>query len=130
MIFWKKHKPKKATEQLDLTPIAIPIHAHQPPTLQEQMRKYVRSHLNNYAEQTGAETFEEANDFDIGDVDPASPHELEFGENQEARFEQFIAMQTREWQKHQALKANAAKQRETGKADPEGSVSGSQTDKK
>lgn len=130
MIFWKKHKPKRAVEELDTTPLSIPIHAHRPPSLQDQMRKYVRNHLNNHAVQNGMETFEEANDFDVGDPDPASPHELEFGDAQEARFEEFVASQTREWKKHQSLKASASKKPETGKTDPEGSVSGSKTDSK
>lgn len=87
-MFWKKHKPKKATEVLDSTPVAMPVNFHRPPTLQEQIQRLTRQSLNKLAAQEGKESFEEADDFDIGeDFEPASPHEIEFGPEKEAEFE-------------------------------------------
>lgn len=129
-MFWKKHKPKKETETPDPTPVAMPVNFHRPPSLQEQMRKYVRNSLNNYATQNGKETFEEANDFDIGEIDPASPYELEFGDQQEARFEQYVVQTQQEHKKRASLKAKAAKQREENQTDPAGSVVPPKTDSK
>lgn len=115
-MFWKKHKPKKATESLDSTPVAMPVKFHRPPTLQEQIQRYTRATLNKMAEQTGHETFEEANDFDVGeDLEPASLHELEFGEQGERRFEEFVA-------KNLAPKGKAASQLKADKAGPAGPV--------
>lgn len=116
-MFWKKHKPKKAVETLDPTPLEIPVKFHRPPTLQEQMRRYTINSLNAMAQTTGHETFEDANDFEIGEsYDPASPHELEFGPQEEA-FERFAATEIR-----RTLKRKAAEQLNDKKADPAGSV--------
>lgn len=95
MSFWKKHKPKKAVENLDSTPVAMPVKFHRPPTLQEQMQAFTRRQLNGYAKHQGKETFEEANDFDTGDDDdiPRSPHEIEFDEKGEREFELFASQQ-------------------------------------
>lgn len=94
MIFWKKFKPKKPVEELDRTPIALSVGFHKPPTLQEQMAMYVRNTLNRAAESQGKETFEEANDFDVGeDFEPPSQHETEFGERGEREFEKFATHQ-------------------------------------
>lgn len=50
-----------------------------PPSLQEQIQRLVRTELSRQVQQQGAETFEEANDFDVPDDDiPAdtSPYTL------------------------------------------------------
>lgn len=120
-MFWKKNKPKKATETLDPTPVAIPVKFHRPPTLQEQIARYTRNHLNKIAAQEGKESFEEANDFDVGEDSPMSPHEIEFDSRGEAEFEQFAAKALT------SLKGKKPKADKTGKADPEGSDSASNT---
>lgn len=119
-MFWKKHQPKKATETLDATPVAIPVKFHRPPTLQEQIARYTRNHLNKIAAQEGKESFEEANDFDVGEDElPPSQHEIEFDARGEAAFEDFA---------YKALsKGKKPKVEKTGKTDPEGSVSASST---
>lgn len=74
----KKEVPLKKTrhEQPDPVPAALPIGFKHPPTLAEQIRRMVRQQLDDYATQNGSETFEEADDFDVGDdVDPSSPYE-------------------------------------------------------
>lgn len=67
-------------EVLDDTPVAIPVGFKRPPTLQEQIARAVRSeHFKNLMEAADMETFEEADDFDVGeDFDPMTPYEMEF----------------------------------------------------
>lgn len=61
-------------------PIAPPLGYIKQPSITERIRDMVRSeHLRLAAESAGAETFEEANDFDVGDdYDPSSPYEEVF----------------------------------------------------
>jgi len=57
--------------------IAIPIGFHTPPSLQEQIRRFIRIEASNMAAAAGHETFEESDDFDVDDdVDFKSPHEM------------------------------------------------------
>jgi len=119
-MFWKKHKVKKGTETLDTTPVATPVKFHRPPTLQEQIQRYTRNHLNKIALQEGKETFEEANDFDVGEDElPPTPHEIEFDARGEAEFEKFAIKALPKGKKPKADPA--------GKTDPEGSVSAPNT---
>lgn len=65
-------------EVLDQTPRAVPV-KFQTRTHAEQMREIIRQELSRYAESQAQETFEEADDFDIGDdYDPSSPYEMHF----------------------------------------------------
>lgn len=49
-----------------------------PPSLQQQIQRLVRTELSNQVAQQGAETWEEANDFDIPEeLDPISGYEIE-----------------------------------------------------
>lgn len=61
-------------------PMAPPVGYTRQPTLAERIRQMVRSeHVRLAAIQAGQETFEEADDFDVGDdYDPASPYEETF----------------------------------------------------
>lgn len=75
---WKKLNPGIKTadgrEHVDPTPMAPPINFVKQPHLWEQMRAMVRSEALRYAaEQAGAETFEEAEDFDCPDDDDRQP---------------------------------------------------------
>lgn len=65
-------------EYPDPTPVEVPLHFRRPPTLQEQIKAMVRGELSRHAADQGMESFEEADDFDVGDVDelPFSRHEL------------------------------------------------------
>lgn len=68
-------------EMPDPTPIEPPLNYKRTPSLAEQIREQIRSErLAMELEGTGAETFEEADDFDIPDdpVDPSSPWEGNF----------------------------------------------------
>lgn len=80
----------------DPTPIAPPVGFLKQPTMAETMRQMIRSHeLRMAARESGQETFEEADDFDVGDdYDPRSPYEEEFEppvvETQEERDARFV----------------------------------------
>ena len=68
-------------ELLDSTPMAPPVGHKKQPSMVELVREMVKSeHLRRAALESGHETFEEADDFDVGDEDdmPSSPHENEF----------------------------------------------------
>lgn len=71
---------EKGQEVPDPTPMAPPVGYVKQQSLAEQIREMVRSEkLRLEVEQQGLETFEEADDFDVGDdYDPSSPYENEF----------------------------------------------------
>jgi len=52
-------------EYLDQTPIEIGIDQKRPPSLQEEMKRFITEEVSRQAETTGHESFEEADDFDI-----------------------------------------------------------------
>jgi len=64
-------------EVLDYTPVAIPLRFSGESRFNETIRQIIRSEeLAKLAEEHGDETFEEANDFNVGDdYDPTSPYE-------------------------------------------------------
>jgi hypothetical protein len=65
----------------DPVPMRPPIGLRAPDTLETMIRNIVRGeYIKQAAEQSGLETWEEADDFDIPDdpVDPQSPWELSF----------------------------------------------------
>lgn len=70
----------KGRELPDPTPMAPPLGYKPRPSLAEQIRAMVRSeHLKQAAEAAGAESFEDADDFEVGeDYDPTSPYENDF----------------------------------------------------
>lgn len=69
---------EKGEEVLDPTPVAKPLGWRAPYTIQEQIQRFVRDELSRRAAQDGFETFEEAEDFNVGDdYDPRSPHEID-----------------------------------------------------
>lgn len=69
----------RGSELNDGKPIAVPLNYQRPPTLQEQIQRLIRTTLSDQAAADGYESFEEADDFDVGDdYDPSSPHEMVF----------------------------------------------------
>lgn len=83
--YWEKLLSRGQTmdgkEIPDDTPMAPPIGFIKTPSLAERIRDMVRSeHLRLAAESVGAETFEEADDFNIDD-DPFPGSEYEFDDN-------------------------------------------------
>lgn len=67
-------------ELMDPTPMAPPIGYKKSPSITEQIRSMIRGErLRQEAEAEGYESFEEADDFEIGDdFDPTSPYEEVF----------------------------------------------------
>lgn len=65
-------------EELDPTPVEVPLGYQQPLTLQEEMRRFIREEISRAAQEGGAGTFEEEDDFDVDDDDdlPLSEYEL------------------------------------------------------
>lgn len=66
-------------EIMNSVPMEMPIGFRRPLTMAEQIAQATRHEVSMWAAARGAETFEEADDFDVDDdVDPTSPWELEF----------------------------------------------------
>lgn len=70
-------KRKNYKESPDPTPVALATQLRRPPTLQEQIQRYVVA-ANRLALQQGAESFEEADDFEVDEFDPQTPYEMVF----------------------------------------------------
>lgn len=71
---------EEGREVMDPLPIAPPIGYKKAPSISETIRNMIRSErLKQEAEAQGFESFEEADDFDVGDdYDPKSPYEEVF----------------------------------------------------
>lgn len=69
---------KEGREKLDTTPVAVPLKFKRPLPIAELVRKMVIREVSGKAAQRGAESFDEADDFDVND-DPElkSPYELD-----------------------------------------------------
>jgi hypothetical protein len=63
-------------EELDATPIELPLSLRPPPTMREMMQQIIRQEMSFAAQAAGSETFEEANDFDIDDEDDVLPFSI------------------------------------------------------
>lgn len=83
---------ENGAEHPDPTPMAPPIGYKRQPSLAEQIREMVRSErLKQEVEEAGFETFEEADDFEVGDdYDPHSPHENDFDPPVKEVFEEVV----------------------------------------
>ena len=70
--------PEVKFEEADPVPVEMPDHVHRPPTLQEDIARYVRFQISQTAEAQGFESFEEADDFtdDDEEADWASQYEM------------------------------------------------------
>lgn len=81
-LFNSKGKPltEGGAEIPDSTPLAPPVGYEKRDTIAEQVRRMVQSQLlARDLAAAGAETFEDADDFDVGDdYDPTSPYEVNF----------------------------------------------------
>lgn len=93
-------------EVLDQTPIALRV-KRRVVTDFEDIRKIIRREISDAASRGGAETFEEANDFDVDDeVDFTSPHE--YTADQEAEDREAIEAH-KQAELERAVKANDAR---------------------
>lgn len=70
------------TEENDGVPAGIPVNYRRPPTLQEQIARFVQSaQIRQELANAGVETFEESEDFDVPDDnahDMTSPYERHY----------------------------------------------------
>lgn len=57
--------------------VEIPARLRRPDTIAEQIQRTVKQELSLAASNVGFESFDEADDFDVGDEDPRSIHELD-----------------------------------------------------
>lgn len=68
---------KKHQQVPDKTPVEVPLGCGHAESLDEKIQRLTRTHVSQHFASQGAETFEEANDFDIDeDPDPISQYEL------------------------------------------------------
>lgn len=70
---------KKGREYLDDTPVEWPVGVQVPESLDQKIARMIRVGVSQYAQAQGAESFEEADDFDVEDPEalPESVHELD-----------------------------------------------------
>lgn len=77
----KKDDLRSGIEDLDPSPVAMPLGSRRPERLEDQIARLVRSEQYKMS-MMGDDTIEEANDFDVEeDFNPQSPYEAEFDEN-------------------------------------------------
>ncbi len=64
----------------DPTPVEVPLNAHKPISLQEEIKRFIQTEISNQADKDGHETFEEADDFEEdpldADIMPLTAYEL------------------------------------------------------
>lgn len=61
----------------DPRPIAVPANWQRPLSLHDQIKRFIRTEMSRSAEDSGEESFEDADDFDVDeDPDPFSPYEI------------------------------------------------------
>lgn len=73
-----EYHPPEANSGIPYAGIVPPPNAHQPLSIQEEIRRFVRQELSQQAEAEGNETFDEADDFEEEDPDiiPLTHHEV------------------------------------------------------
>ncbi len=69
---------KNPPEDIDCTPMVLPSNMQRPPSLEQEIARFVRTELSARAAENENDTFEEANDFteDDPDVLDLTPYEL------------------------------------------------------
>lgn len=73
-------KSRRRHEAVDPNPVSAPVKFQRPPTLAEQIARFLGQH-ERYVKSQEAESPDDAEDFDIPDEDsPESPHELVYDE--------------------------------------------------
>ncbi|UDN67897.1 hypothetical protein [robinz microvirus RP_175] len=76
---------KDGREVPDTTPVVLRFRGRETTNF-DDIRQFIRREMSDAAARGGQETFEEANDFDVGDDDmPKSPHEYSADQEDEDR---------------------------------------------
>lgn len=69
---------EKGYEICDPNPASVSVGFKRPPTLQEQIQRLVVNELSNREAESGHESFDDADDFEVGDdYDPRSKYEID-----------------------------------------------------
>lgn len=79
------------SEQLDETPVAIPVKYTRPPSQFQQLKQELLRELQAKASDHGFDTPEEADDFDCDD-DPFPASRWEYSEDEEALYKEDLAL--------------------------------------
>lgn len=67
--FFGRRLNESGAEVPDPEPVGLPLGYKHPPTLEDRIKAMIQVTLSRQAAEAGAETFEEANDFDVGEED-------------------------------------------------------------
>lgn len=74
---------ERGRELPDDTPVEAPLHWRRPPSLREMIQQHIRTEMSRQAMDSGFESFEDADDFDVPDPDPDPLSVYELREMQE-----------------------------------------------
>lgn len=69
-------------EAVDPTPVELPVNSDKPPSLREEMMRFIRVEMSRQAEKDNLETFDEFDDFKIDDEEPdlSSPYTVQMAD--------------------------------------------------
>lgn len=73
-----KRLTKEGSEILDSKPMEVPVGFMRPPSLQDQVRRLIRTEMSEQEYRKGGETFEESEEFGEEEEDFGTPYELEY----------------------------------------------------
>lgn len=77
--FLNRYKNNSGKETISDVPKAAPLKMRRPANHWDDIRALIRQEMSEAASNQGMESFEDADDFDVGDdFDPTSPYELNF----------------------------------------------------
>lgn len=64
-------------ELMDPTPVALPMHFRRPESINDMMKRLIKTHLSKAAAAENSESFEEADDFNVEgeEKEPTTPYE-------------------------------------------------------
>lgn len=83
MNLFKQLFDKKGREIPDQTPIEVPLQFRGGESMEDRLRRIIRTEMSRHAQDNGHETWEEANDFEISDDPTDFPTHHEMSEEQE-----------------------------------------------
>lgn len=73
---------KRGYEVLSRVKRSLPIGYKRPEPLDSVIARLVKGHLARSAQEAGAESFDDSQDFEMGDGDPVSPHEVTMADDE------------------------------------------------
>lgn len=127
---------KAGKELPDPRPMEVPAHMRLPEDIHTRMRRMIREDMSAYAESQGAESFDDANDFEVEDEEPesrATHHELHeevVNETRRVREEQTKAANSRRADAEEESRRRAEAPREDAEEEADTSRSRSHVKRK